>query len=197
MSKLSRDFLRSLIVKTINESIDSETQIITLNNSDDSDIETWSDEDFSFTDLNFDDYEETEDNTELRIGPEGTKGSRLKPPSPEYWDWKDYQEKIRTETFSDVIPSEDYQVIPPEIETEEQDYTQLGDEEEEHPSNLDMKDYLEISGLNISPDEHRLSLIKKIKDLKRGLREGKFRGHLRTRKIIELSIYENIYRKTI
>ena len=60
-----------------------------------------------------------------------------------------------------------------------------------------IKDYLKSRDIDMSPEDHQRVLLKKISKLRRELREGNSWGDNRLRKIIELSIFENIYKRIL
>jgi len=60
-----------------------------------------------------------------------------------------------------------------------------------------IEDYLKSTDSDLNPDEHQRQLLSKIKSLRKDLREGKSWGSNRLRKIIQLSICENIYKRIL
>ena len=59
------------------------------------------------------------------------------------------------------------------------------------------KEYLKSIDTDLTPEEHQKQLLSKIKKLRRDLREGSSWGSNRLRKIIQLSICENIYKRIL
>lgn len=164
-------------------------------------------------DLVFDKTQELpEDTIELTktdiLDPDRTSFSSKPPPSEEDLIDTDLYD---TELFDDDRETEDslapydsaYDIYEPwyddqtELEDTEIIGSKFGDRGDDHEANAGLKDFLASQGSDMSPMEHRKQLLDKIRKLKKGLRENKYRGKARIQKLIELSIVENTLRSIL
>ena len=208
MIKLSRVFLRKLISRSLKEGRDIEDTIELTRNS-----VTDNDDDLSFSSLGFEgdddllSFEFTDDVTQVK-DPERTRLSFGSPPKRRSSDYDENYAETATNYESPYSPtSGDFEPFtedfynppdyPPVFHKEDNEETQFGGKRDQEFDDSGLADYLKSIGDPRDTIKFRKDLVDKIDKLKQDLREGNLRGQDRLSKIIELSIFENIYRQTL
>lgn len=223
MIKLSGVFLRKLISLSLKEGKDIEDTIkLTRNRTSNSYNDLPSsfgleDDDFSLSwgdfdddlvpDFEFDEEGNTKEITQVK-DPERTQFARGTP--PKYRSHLYDQDHSKTATHSDPPYSPtagDFEPFiedfydppepPPVFHKEENEETYFGGKRDQEFDDSGLADYLKSIGDSRDTIQFRKDLVDKIDKLKQDLREGNLRGQDRLSKIIELSIFENIYRQTL